>query len=139
MTEKLQQRLLAAKIVIDGKDYLEYGLVVEVIKKITTRAQPTPEQKEAYEKYLTFLNKTFGKKYREKKSLPNFAARLNDGWTGVEFKQAIENAKKDEYHTENNFKHLTPAFFCLVCMLDKWFNASTKDKEKIKSSLSFSS
>lgn len=139
MTEKLQNRLLAAKIVIDGKDYLEYGFVVEEIKKITKRTQPTPEQKEAYNKYLQFINKTFGKKYRETKSLTNFAARLNDGWTGVEFKQAIENAKNDEYHKENNFKHLTPAFFCREGMLDKWFNAVNKDKEKIKSSLNFSS
>jgi len=137
MTEKLQNHLLAAKTVINGKEYLEYDFAIAVIKKITTRAQPTPEQKESYDKYVAFLNKTFGKKYREKKSLTNFAARLNDGWTGVEFKQAIENAKKDSYHTENNFKHLTPAFFCREGMLDKWFNATTKDKEKIKSSLSF--
>lgn len=138
MTDKLKSSLEQAKIIIAGKEYLEYEFAVDVIKKITSRAQPTPEQKEAYSRYLAFLNKTFGKKYREKKSLTNFAARLNDGWTSIEFKQAIENAKKDEYHTKNNFKHLTPAFFCREGMLDKWFNAVEKEKEPIRSSLSFS-
>lgn len=131
MTETLKKKLEAAKIVIDKKEYLEYSFVEELVEKLTSPAKITPEQKEAYAKYLIFINKTFGKQYRETKSLRNFAARLNEGWTGVEFKKAVENVKLDPYHIENNFKDATPAFFCRVDKLDKWMNAKSKPKEKV--------
>ena len=137
MNDRLKTKLNEAAIVINDKRYLDFDFVVQFVEKITSPAKITPEQKEAYDKYLVFLGKTFGKKYRERKSLVNFAARLNEGWTGAEFKKAILNAKADPHHIESNFKYLTPAFFCRVDKLDMWYNAEPKIKEKIKSTLSF--
>lgn len=78
-----------------------------------------------YKDFVTFLNKEVSKKYQgSDKIQQSFKARISEGRTLEDFKTAITNAKVDDYHIKNGFKHLTLEFFTRADKLDKWLNAS---------------
>jgi uncharacterized phage protein (TIGR02220 family) len=61
----------------------------------------------------------------------SFKARLKEGYTKDDVKNAIINSVKSKYHKESNYQFLTPEFFSRSSTLDKYCNVSkinTKDK-----------
>lgn len=75
-----------------------------------------------YNQFLSLFLELLGKTFRSQKELPNFKARVKEGFTMEQFKFAIENIKKDSYHKETNYKHITPEFLCRIDKLEKFIN-----------------
>lgn len=80
--------------------------------------------------FIQLFFKHLNKKFKSKKELPNFLARLKDGFTIEQFEQAIENIKNDPYHIETGYKHITPEFVCRIDKLEKFINASSGTSKK---------
>ena len=81
---------------------------------------------------LDFINKKTARGFKViNSSLKNkYKARLKDGYTKDDIKNAIENACNDSYHKETNFKYLTPEFFSRATTIDKYSTKSEKTKGK---------
>lgn len=73
-----------------------------------------------------FANRSF--KVTEKVKLA-LRARLKD-YSKSDILKAIENAHKDDYHIETNFKHLTPEFILRQDKIEKFLNAPVKKNIK---------
>ncbi len=78
--------------------------------------------------FSTILSKTF----RSTKHLNNFNARIKEGFTLDNFKTALENIKKDSYHKETNYKHITPEFICRVDKLEKFLAVTPEKKPNLE-------
>lgn len=78
--------------------------------------------------FSTILSKTF----RSTTNLQNFNARIKEGFTLDNFKTALENIKKDSYHKETNYKHITPEFICRVDKLEKFLSQSPEKKPQLE-------
>lgn len=76
-----------------------------------------------YNKFIEWFNKETKRNFKgEKKSRAQFNARINEGYTFLEFKKAIDEIMKDQFHRENNYKYLTPEFITRIDKLEKWKN-----------------
>jgi len=89
-----------------------------------------PTEKIDFKVLLEFIIETTGKKFRviNDATKKSFNARLKDGYTKTDIKNAIINACKDEYHKENGFKYLKPEYFSRANTLD--LHAFKKQKDK---------
>jgi hypothetical protein len=47
-----------------------------------------------------------------------------------DIKGAMENAKDDEFHLDNNYKYCTIEYFSRLEQIDKWTNVTKEDKKK---------
>ena len=81
-----------------------------------------------WQSLLDFLNKAVNKKYRSfpEKVKTQYKARLKEGFAKVDIMRAIENASKDQFHIDNNYKHLTIEFFSRQDKLDKFSQGENK-------------
>lgn len=92
-----------------------------------------------YDTYVEYLNKAVGKSYKgNKQTKLQFAARIKEGFGLVDFKRAIDNASKNDYHKENAYRWLTPSFFVRADKLDMWANAKEQEQKKRISHSDFS-
>jgi len=84
--------------------------------------KPSVSDKIDFSKLLEFFNKTTGKKSRvvNKKTKEQFKARLKEGYTKQDIKEAIMNCYTDSFHKETNHKHLTLEFIGRADKLDKY-------------------
>jgi len=48
----------------------------------------------------------------------------------TEVQLAMQNAKADEFHVENNFKYCTIEYFSRIEQMDKWMNIVKEQKQK---------
>jgi uncharacterized phage protein (TIGR02220 family) len=71
---------------------------------------------------LLFFNNTTNKKCKviSDKAKKQFNARLKEGFTKVDIKNAIVNATKDTYHIETELKYVTLEFISRADKLDKF-------------------
>jgi uncharacterized phage protein (TIGR02220 family) len=101
---------------------------VEVEEEVKTKEVL---QKINFSDLLIFINSTLGKKYKvvNKAVQQKYNARLKDGYTKEDFKSAIINAAKDQYHKETNFKYLTIEYFSRSRTLDLHCGPSEIRKE----------
>lgn len=81
-----------------------------------------------WQSLLDFLNKAVNKKYR---SFPDtvkdkYKARLKEGFNKSHIMKAIENAVKDQFHIDSNYKYLTIEFFSRPDKLDKFSQGENK-------------
>lgn len=81
-----------------------------------------------WQSLLDFLNKVLNKKHRSfpEKVKTQYKARLKEGFAKVDIMRAIENASKDQFHIDNNYKHLTIEFFSRPDKLDKFSQGENK-------------
>jgi len=78
------------------------------------------------EKYLFLINSLLGKKFRATEKVKSaFQARTKDGYTMDDFRQAIENARTDQFHIDNDLKYLDSMFFLRQDKLEKWLCAKS--------------
>jgi len=77
---------------------------------------------------LLFFNNTTNKKCKvvSKKVKEQFNARLKEGFTKVDIKNAIVNATKDSYHIETELKYVTLEFISRADKLDKFSQGENK-------------
>jgi uncharacterized phage protein (TIGR02220 family) len=76
-----------------------------------------------YNDFINLFNQISNRSFKgDKKSENQFKAREKDGYTIDEFKKAIGNLYKSEFHKENNFQHATPEFITRSDKLQKYLN-----------------
>ena len=79
-----------------------------------------------YDKLLALYNQTLGKQSRvvNAKTRKQINARLKEGYTKRDLVTALNNAAKDSFHMDNNYKYLTLEFISRADKLDKFLNAN---------------
>jgi uncharacterized phage protein (TIGR02220 family) len=77
---------------------------------------------------LLFFNSTTNKKCKviTKKTKEQFKARLKEGFTKADIKNAIINASKEPYHVETDLKYITLEFISRADKLDKFAQIENK-------------
>ena len=83
--------------------------------------------------FVSTINKTFNKNYKPTEKLAPKVKKILTEYDISEISRAVNNAKKDNFHAENGWKHLTPEFFTRSDKVEKWLNAksgSYKQAEK---------
>jgi uncharacterized phage protein (TIGR02220 family) len=85
-----------------------------------------------FDALILFINKTFGRSF--KKVSPTvkakYNARLKDGYTKEDFKTAMTNCSKLQFHIDNNFQYCTPEYFSRSEVIDKYSNVTEQEPEK---------
>lgn len=61
-----------------------------------------------------------------------FKARIKDGYTKEDILNTINNASKDPFHIEQNFKYLTPEYFSRASTIDKHSSVSKNESKESK-------
>jgi uncharacterized phage protein (TIGR02220 family) len=86
-----------------------------------------------FDALILFINKTFGRSF--KKVSPTvkskYNARLKEGFTKEDFKTAMINCSKLQFHIDNNFQYCTPEYFSRSEILDKYSDVTKQEEEKI--------
>jgi len=91
------------------------------------------EFNEKYTKFIEYLNKEFKREFKgDKKSKRQFHARLKDQYTTEHFVCAIQNLKKDDWHSSKKFRYATPDFFTREDKLIQWSMKDAVIKESVK-------
>jgi predicted transcriptional regulator len=82
-------------------------------------------------KIINIFNEVFGKnsKVMSKKVLNKYKEILKY-YSLTEVQLAMQNAKADEFHIENNFKYFTIEYFSRIEQMDKWMNIVKEQKQK---------
>lgn len=97
----------------------------------TVEQNPTKESKGKEKKVkeiiqwnnlLEFYNKTFNKNNRvfNDSNKAKYLARIKEGYTRENISKAMLKAKKDPFHTDNNYKFTTLEYFSRSTTLDKY-------------------
>ena len=82
-------------------------------------------------KILNIFNEVFQKKSRVMtKKVVNKYKDILRHFSLDDIKSAMENAKDDEFHLENNYKYCTIEYFSRLEQIDKWTNVTKEDKKK---------
>lgn len=82
-------------------------------------------------KILNIFNEVFQKKSRvmTKKVITKYKDILRH-FSLDDIKLAMENARDDEFHSENNYKYCTIEYFSRMEQIDKWTNVTKEDRKK---------
>ena len=82
-------------------------------------------------KILNIFNEVFQKNSRvmTKKVINKYKDILRH-FSLDDIKVAMENAKDDEFHLDNNYKYCTIEYFSRLEQIDKWTNVTKEDKKK---------
>lgn len=85
-----------------------------------------------FDSLLVFINQTFGRKFKtiSNQVKAKYNARLKNGYAKNDFKTAIINCSKLQFHKDNNFQYCTPEYFSRAEILDK-YSEVTNQEEKI--------
>jgi len=80
---------------------------------------------------LIFFNSTTGKKSKliNNKTKASLKARLKEGYTKLDIKEAIKNCYADPYHKETNHKYLTLEFISRAEKLDRYSQKEIANKD----------
>lgn len=57
-------------------------------------------------------------------------ARIKEGYTSEDFKNAFKAIKENDYHKEKSYQYLTPEFITRSSILEKWSNIEEKENKK---------
>lgn len=97
-----------------------------------TNTSPTAKGDINFDKLLSFINEKTGKCFRiiNQTTRAKYKARLKDGYSQADIKNAIINACNDTYHKENGLKYLKPEYFSRADTLD--LHAFKKTKSVVK-------
>jgi len=83
-----------------------------------------------FDNLLAYINKTFGRQFKiiNDAVKTKYKARVKEGYTSDNIREAINNCKKDPYHIETNYKYCTPEFFSRSVKLDLHSSIGTPEK-----------
>ena len=89
--------------------------IVSINKQVTSNKE---------QEYVTAINNILGKQYRLTEKIAPKIKKILTEYTMPEIKKAVKHARADEYHKQNQWKHLTPEFFTRSDKVEKWLNAT---------------
>jgi uncharacterized phage protein (TIGR02220 family) len=75
-----------------------------------------------FDSLLLLLQATFKRKFRvmNDKVKRSYKARIKEGYTIDDIRNAIKNCQSNAYHKDNNYQYCTPEFFSRADILDKY-------------------
>jgi hypothetical protein len=102
---------------------IEGGSVQEKEKGQEKGKGKEEEELSGYDDFLESVNLTLNKNFKGcSKSRRQFNTRIKEGYTKIEMLEAFENAIKDQYHIETNFRYITPEFITRQDKVEKFKN-----------------
>lgn len=92
----------------------------------------TKADKIDFDALLTFINETFGRNFKtiSNQVKAKYNARLKDGYSKSDFKTAMLNCSKLQFHKDNNFQYCTPEYFSRCEILDKYSDVTEQEQAK---------
>jgi uncharacterized phage protein (TIGR02220 family) len=109
---------------------------VSIDKQITSNNEPlNKEQVDSttakaidFDNLLLFINKTFGREFKtiSKAVREKYKARIKEGYTSENIREAMLNCKKNPHHIESNYRYCTPEFFSRSDKLDLYSSINEK-------------
>jgi predicted transcriptional regulator len=108
----------------------ERTLILNALKK-DEELNASLSKSDDVSKIINIFNEVFGKnsKVMSKKVLNKYKEILKY-YSLTEVQLAMQNAKADEFHVENNFKYCTIEYFSRIEQMDKWMNIVKEQKQK---------
>lgn len=108
----------------------ERTLILNALKK-DEELNASVSKSDDVSKIINIFNEVFGKNSRvmSKKVLNKYKEILKY-YTLTDIQLAMQNAKADEFHVENNFKYCTIEYFSRIEQMDKWMNVVKEQKQK---------
>jgi predicted transcriptional regulator len=108
----------------------ERTLILNALKK-DEELNASLSKSDDVSKIINIFNEVFGKnsKVMSKKVLNKYKEILKY-YSLTEVQLAMQNAKADEFHVENNFKYCTIEYFSRIEQMDKWMNIVKDQKQK---------
>jgi predicted transcriptional regulator len=108
----------------------EHTLILNALKK-DEELNASLSKSDDVSKIINIFNEVFGKnsKVMSKKVLNKYKEILKY-YSLTEVQLAMQNAKADEFHVENNFKYCTIEYFSRIEQMDKWMNIVKEQKQK---------
>jgi uncharacterized phage protein (TIGR02220 family) len=87
-----------------------------------------------FDKLIEIYNSIYGRQIRviPAKAKKQIRERLKEGYTKTDFVTALENAKNDQYHKDNNYKYITLEF---ISRPDKFERYSSNHNYKVQSKI----
>jgi hypothetical protein len=108
----------------------ERTLILNALKK-DEELNASVSKSDDVSKIINIFNEVFSKNSRvmSKKVLNKYKEILKY-YTLTDIQLAMQNAKADEFHVENNFKYCTIEYFSRIEQMDKWMNVVKEQKQK---------
>jgi len=108
----------------------ERTLILNALKK-DEELNASLSKSDDVSKIINIFNEVFNKNSRvmSKKVLNKYKEILKY-YSLTEVQLAMQNAKADEFHVENNFKYCTIEYFSRIEQMDKWMNIVKEQKQK---------
>ena len=108
----------------------ERTLILNALKK-DEELNASLSKSDDVSKIINIFNEVFGKnsKVMSKKVLNKYKEILKY-YNLAEVQLAMQNAKADEFHVDNNFKYCTIEYFSRIEQMDKWMNIVKEQKQK---------
>jgi hypothetical protein len=101
----------------------------EIIDAVKKDIKKDLGNKEDVAEIIPMCNEVFGKRYRVMpKNIVNRYKEILRHFSIDDVRQAMMNAKENDFHKENGYTYCTPEYFSRVVQLEKWLNASTVKK-----------
>jgi len=106
----------------------ERTLILNALKK-DEELNASLSKSDDVSKIINIFNEVFGKnsKVMSKKVLNKYKEILKY-YNLAEVQLAMQNAKADEFHVDNNFKYCTIEYFSRIEQMDKWINVTKQQK-----------
>lgn len=102
----------------------------------TENPQPLKGSEIDFDKLLNLINTKTKRDFKmiNESVKGKFNSRIKEGYTKEDILTAINNASKDQFHIDNDFKYLTPEYFSRPATIDKHSSVvkSVSNKQKPK-------
>lgn len=124
---------LLSNQLVNLSSHTKESITKETIQKKANNAKQTKDnlsESNKFNLFIQYFNTLTGCSYKGcKKARQQFIARLREGYTGSDFKQALKNASKNKYLMGNNDSgriYLTPEYITREDKIEQWKNATKK-------------
>jgi uncharacterized phage protein (TIGR02220 family) len=121
ITDPMQGGSVHPAIQIEVKEEVESKLISKVV----------PTSGIDTNKFVEYFNSVADRKFKPNDKIKACLKKAIKTYTKEEIKKAIDNAHKDSYHLETNFKYLTPEYILRDKSLEMFINQKEKQNYSI--------
>ena len=121
ITDPMQGGSVHPSIQLEVKEEVESKLISKVV----------PTSGIDTNKFVEYFNSVADRKFKPNDKIKACLKKAIKTYTKEELKKAIDNAHKDSYHLETNFKYLTPEYILRDKSLEMFINQKEKQNYSI--------
>ena len=107
------------------------GGIIEPIIQVKEEVKEEVKVKDSYINFVEWINKTFNRKFKHLDANLIKYKKALEIYTKDELMQSCNNAYKDKFHIENDFKFLTVEFLLRLDKIDKFLNSNINQRKKL--------